>query len=96
MSKYAWIIDVDHVEMNETPVMGPSNMSPEFTARLIALKKDEGQQFKMYDGDGELYYSGRIIGEYDGFEPLDDYGTPNAGCTEIKLYNNKTREWETL
>lgn len=96
MSKYAWIIDVDHVEMNEIPVMGPNNMSPEITARLIALKKDEGQKFKMYDGDGELYYSGRIIGEYDGFEPLDDYGTPNAGCTEIKLYNNMTREWETL
>jgi len=93
---YAWIIDVDHIEMNETPTMGPSNMKPELAARLIALKKDEGQKFKMYDGDGELYYSGRIIGEYDGFEPLDDFGMPNAGCTEIKLYNNKTREWETL
>ena len=93
---YAWIIDVDHIEMNETPTMGPSNMTPELAARLIALKKDEGQKFKMYDGDGELYYSGRIIGEYDGFEPLDDFGMPNAGCTEIKLYNNKTREWETL
>jgi hypothetical protein len=39
----------------------------------------------MFDGDGELYYSGTIWGDFDGFEPLDDFGTPSAGCIEIKL-----------
>jgi hypothetical protein len=33
----------------------------------------------------ELYYTGYIYGEYDGFEPLDDFGTPNAGAVHIKL-----------
>jgi hypothetical protein len=94
MSKYAWIIDEDHIEMNETPVSGPCDITPEFTARLLI--KDHGQKFRMYDADGELYYSGRIIGEYIGFEPLDDYGMPNAGCIDIQLFNNKTRVWETL
>lgn len=23
--------------------------------------------------------------DYQGFEPLDDYGTPNAGCVKMKL-----------
>jgi len=96
---YGWIIDVDHLEeknwqsMSRIPV-GPSDILPEHEAHLAI--KDIGQKFKMYDDDGELYYSGRIVGDYTGFEPLDDYGTPNAGCTEIKLFNNKTRKWETL
>jgi hypothetical protein len=90
---YGWIITVDHIENSEKPVIGPSGISPELTAHL---NKNQGQKFKMYDDDGELYYSGRIIGDYSGFEPLDDYGTPNAGCTEIKLYNSTSNEWETV
>jgi hypothetical protein len=96
-SKYGWIITVDHIENSEKPIIGPSDISPEMTARLIvAAHKNHGQKFKMYDDDGELYYSGTILGDYDGFEPLDDYGTPNAGCTDIKLYNSATNEWESL
>ena len=29
--------------------------------------------------------AGKIWGDFDGFEPLDDFGEPNAGCTEIRL-----------
>ena len=43
----------------------------------------------MYDGDGELYYTGRLYdlsGEY-GEEaccaPLGDFGMPNAGAVEV-------------
>ena len=42
-------------------------------------------RFSLYDDDGELYYCGMIYGDYDGFEPLDDFGSPNAGCTSIKI-----------
>ena len=56
----------------------------------------------MYDGDGELYYEGRFMDTtLDGhdlpetaFGPLDDFGTPNAGCTHIKYFTN--HKWETL
>lgn len=58
-------------------VVGPSGV--DFTEKEIM----KGKAFKMKDGDGELVYRGRIIGAYDGFEPLDDFGSPNAGCTEI-------------
>jgi hypothetical protein len=58
--------------------------------------------FRMYDDDRELYYTGVRTGQGDdhgseeGFEPLDDYGTPNAGATEIRYYKPETGEWETL
>ncbi len=37
-------------------------------------------KFRMSDGDGKVYYVGWIDGEYDLTEPLDDFGTPNAGA----------------
>lgn len=41
----------------------------------------------MYDDDDNLYYEGYVIedGGEEGFNPLDHYGEPNAGCTYIKL-----------
>lgn len=41
--------------------------------------------FTMYDDDDNCYYQGMIYGNYDGFEPLYDFGMPNAGCTYIKI-----------
>lgn len=58
--------------------------------------------FRIYDDDRELYYTGVRTGRGDpdgseeGFEPLDDYGTPNAGATEIRYFKPETGEWETL
>jgi hypothetical protein len=46
-------------------------------------------RWSAYDDDGECYYEGIIYGAYSGFEPLDDFCMPNAGCTGIK-YNG---EW---
>ena len=46
----------------------------------------EVDHFYMYDGDGERYYAGYHVGE-DPFEPLDCFGTPNAGCTSIHMKN---------
>ena len=51
----------------------------------------------MYDDDGELYYTGFMV-LFDGgdeFGPLEDFGGPNAGCTEIRI-KNAAGEWETV
>ena len=49
-----------------------------------------------YDDDGILYYKGYLYGDdADGFEPLDDFGMPNAGCVDIK-YKSNNGEWESL
>ncbi|MEU4534356.1 hypothetical protein AB0G15_05775 [Streptosporangium sp. NPDC023825] len=110
---YGWIIDKDHLynpnsgfeERNDTGTMGPRRISPEIKAQLKAGK---GEKFRMLDDDGELYYTGRIIGPADGspeaasdecieweFAPLSGFGARNAGCTDIQ-YKNDKGEWKNL
>ena len=76
-SVYNWEITRDYIDNGaETGLTGPRNKS-RHTANETA--------FKMYDDDGDLYYAGTIWGAFEGFEPLDDFGMPNAGCTQISL-----------
>ena len=76
-SIYNWVIIRDYIDNGaETGLTGPRNKS---------LHTENETEFRMYDDDGELYYAGKIWGDFDGFEPLDDFGMPNAVCTEIKL-----------
>lgn len=104
----AWIIDRDHLDGDDAGVTGPSIAPDELLARLKASKSD-GVKFKMYDDDGELYYTGRILALNDDgtemsypecgeefFAPLDDFGMPNAGCTSIHYQNPTTGAWEAL
>jgi len=58
------------------------------------INSGKGEKFRMFDDDMNLYYEGRITGGYDGFEPLDDFGQPNAGCTSIEYLKNG--KWEQL
>jgi len=57
--------------------------------------------FRLLDDDGEVYYEGlmslkRFSGdEFDVFEPLD-WAAANDGCTEMQVFNKKTKEWETV
>ncbi len=41
-------------------------------------------RFSMFDADGECYYQGRTDND-SSFAPLDDFGRPNTGCTEIRI-----------
>jgi len=45
--------------------------------------KAVGIRFRMYDDDKQLCYEGKHVGS-DQFEPLDCFGAPNLGCTEIR------------
>ena len=78
---YRWIITEDHIpdaERSDAGTEGPGAWTP--------IAEDcNPAKFEMLDDDGQLYYTGMIYGEYTGFEPLDDFGTPNAGCTSIKI-----------
>lgn len=111
MSRYAWVIDQDHladpgsepghIATNAKGITGPRDATG---LLLEALKIGNGTPFKLYDGDGELYYDGRIV--WDGetvdhdlpeesFAPLDDFGAPNAGCAEIR-YRDQSGAWVSL
>lgn len=75
---YAWIITFDHLEGRAVEISGPHDAT--FTKDDVL---DLGREFTLHDGDGALYFTGKLLGG-DGFEPLDDYGAPAAGCTEIR------------
>jgi len=93
---YAWVITVDHLhqrdpdgfEKDEAGTTGPRGctMRPEEISGHPKAK-----EFRMYDDDGELYYSGFYLGPDDEtlFAPLDDFGTPNAGATSIYYENGR-------
>ena len=102
---YGWIIDTDHVEETAVGITGPALITPD---KLKLLQSGKGRKFKMFDDDNELMYTGRYIESSDtdgtgrledlsedGFGPLDDFGTPNAGCTSIQ-YLSDAGTWETL
>jgi len=54
--------------------------------------KELTSRFRMKDDDGEVYYYG--FSREAGFEPLDDFGMPNAGCTTIEYFLNG--DWEQI
>lgn len=103
----AWIIVKDKIESDAVGVTGPRTASESDVKRLQA---GEGVRFRMLDDDGEIYYYGRQLAESDAdsgyggeteFAPLDNFGTPNAGCTEIQFdYGVKDDKgkvvWESL
>lgn len=99
MDKHFWIITKDYLagpgERNEAGTNGPRDMGLDIDA-LEDFGAPEVDVFRMYDDDGELYYEGLIAGDYDGFEPLHDFGMPNAGATSIHYRNLQTGKWEPL
>ena len=109
--EYCWIIDVDHLwepvqgqEEDRAGTLGPRYASEEMI-HLLQSNKKAGRQFRMYDDDGELYYTGRILGVVDddsifvvdelAFAPLQDFGAPDAGAVDIQ-YKNQAGAWQSL
>jgi hypothetical protein len=99
MSTYAWLITKDHLtdpdhDTDDAGTYGPSGTT--FTREQIRTHP-LALEFRMFDDDGELYYTGLCIASTDEslFCPLDDFGTPNAGCTRID-YRNEAGDWEAL
>jgi len=103
-ASYAWIIDTDHLDPDPTEQgsdagrMGPRDASADLLGRLA--NTTEGFVFQMRDDDDELYYTGRILftdsdeiawNSEHAMAPLDDFGAPNAGCTDIEYWKPTLR-----
>jgi hypothetical protein len=98
-SSYAWRITYDHLESKYVHIFGPHNATEDQLNILGARGKyaDKLIRFRIYDDDGELYFSGYFLGDSeseDGFGPLDDFGAPDSGATEIRYLRGDV--WETL
>ena len=97
---YAWVIVKDNIA--DVEITPPSNLNavgmigPHWAKYDADYIKKHGARFRMSDDDGEIYYYGYIVGDYEGFEPLDDFGLPNAGCAHIEYKNPQTKEYEEL
>ena len=78
---YAWIIDKDHLGRGDEGRIGPRNPDP---ASLETLNKGGGEPLRLYDSDGVLQFEVRIAGDYDCFEPMNDWGYPNATTTDVR------------
>ncbi len=85
MSRYTWVITKDCLEP-----LGQKNLVGKMGPRGATLTAEQvksavgAQHFRMKDADGEIYVEGFICGDFDGFEPKDDFGEPSLGCTDIE------------
>ena len=94
-----WIITRDHLSTPEDDwpsavgTSGPSGYEGETGTDELPIP------FKLYDDDGELYYTGRMNEAAmdcfgDGRDPLYGYGMPNAGA--VRLDYKEDGSWRTL
>ena len=90
--KYRWKIVKDHIGGGSEGTEGPANAPDE---DLLDEPNYEEEDFRLLDDDEIVYYTGRIWGDYDGFEPLDEFGSPNAGAVAIQ-YKDDKGEWGYL
>lgn len=109
------IADEDAAEGTNSNAVGVTGPSTASDADVARLKAGEGKRFRLLDDDGEVYYYGRwleqddctadyedgMFGQDGEFSPLDCFGAPNAGCTELQYDNGKKDAkgkvvWETL
>jgi hypothetical protein len=88
-----WVITSDFLaegtDRGDAGVFGPATTP---MSRDEIITHPDAKEFRIHDDDGELYYIGFNVGD-DLFAPLDDFGHPNAGATEIRYRDSKTRKW---
>jgi hypothetical protein len=78
---YRWKIDKDYLDggtdSSAVGIEGPHNLDETLDSNP--------RGFTLYDDDDNAYYHGWIYGDYEGFEPVDDFGLGYAGAPHIKL-----------
>ena len=101
-----WTITVDHsaeegakpaTNSNAVGMVGPRTAS--MTVEEILAHKDS-KRFQMRDDDNTPVYEGKcyLPAGYttSAFDPLDDFGSPNYGCSSIWYRNDADTDWEEL
>ena len=90
---YTWIVTRDTIlgESSEAVgKIGPSGSTDRAPFDSVII---HGEHFRMLNGAGVAQFSGYILGNYCGHEPLEDYGAEN-GCSFIEF--ERDGEWVSL
>ena len=93
MSKYTWIVTRDTVLGDSSDAVG--KIGPKGAENRARFDKIiiHGEHFRLLNDAGETQFTGYILGEFEGREPLDDYGVEN-GCHSIEY--ERDGEWVPL
>jgi hypothetical protein len=92
---YVWVMTYDHLDHVPMDVAGPHDADDTAIERI---RNGEGATYKIYDDDGELYMTGRLLVDApdvkDWIEfadaPLRDFAGPSWGATLIKFPGRPT------
>lgn len=87
MRAYTWVILHEKVlgtSSDAVGIVGPGGGKGRARADRVIR---EGEAFRMRSLDGRIKYYGYILGDFDGTEPLRDFGLGNE-CTAIEYKQN--------
>ena len=92
-SPYTWIVTRDAILGDSSDSVG--KIGPRGAAHRERFDKIiiHGAHFRLLSEQGEVQFTGYILGDYKGFEPLDDYGRAN-GCSGIEY--ERDGQWQAL
>jgi len=82
-SAYTWIVTRDAILGDSSDAVG--KIGPRGARNRERFDKIiiHGDHFRLLNDAGEVQFTGYILGDYQGLEPLEDYGRSN-GCTHIE------------
>ena len=83
MSKYTWIVTKDEVDGNISDAVGKIGPPGERHRYRFDRVITGGKEFRLLTSTGQVKFSGFILGEYEGPEPLEEYGR-EQGCVSIQ------------
>ncbi len=90
---YTWIVTRDTILGDSSEAVGKIGPSGSPNRASFDSVIIHGEHFRMLNDAGEAQFSGYILGNYHGREPLDDYGSEN-GCSLIEF--EQDGEWLSL
>jgi len=83
VSKYTWIVSQGAIVGDSSGMVGMVGPKGAKNRTRFDIVIQSGPHFRLLNADGEMRYSGYILGEYSGFEPFDEYGR-DKGCAAIE------------
>jgi len=92
-SPYTWIVTRDAVLGDSSDAVGrigPRGAAKRARFDMIII---QGDHFRLLNDAGEVQFIGYILGRFQGYEPLRDYGKGN-GCSRIEY--ERDGEWVEL